>query len=82
MNLKETNSSTFKINIKKIETEVVNFVNSPKKTFKKYISKKLNRSLSNYMDDVNLNIKYLVSRKSIDVMRHVDKMQKKEEKNK
>lgn len=52
------------------------------RTFKKSIEHKLNRSLRNYEDNIDRNAKYILSRNNYKVLRTIDRMEKRKQREK
>ena len=64
---------SFKYKLNKIEKEINNFTNNPSKLMPLFIKRKLDRSLENYLREVEININYLLYRKEEKVQKYIDK---------
>ena len=63
----------FKDNLIAIKNQIDSFTNNKNELMVKYIKRKLDRSLDNYLREVELNVDYLLYRDDKKVIKWVDK---------
>lgn len=71
----------FNQNLLEIKKEIDGFTNSPSILMPKFIKRKLDRSLDNYLKELEININYLLYRDRNKVQKYLDKTILKEIKN-
>jgi len=69
----------FKDLLKEIKTEVDSF-SGKEEIANKAVDRKLNRSLDNFEKNIELNVKYILSRNNYKVLKALDRAAKKKEK--
>lgn len=67
----------FKTILYNIRDDVSSFSEDKIETMKKSVSHKLDRSLKNYQENIELNARYIMTRSNYKVLKTIDRMAKK-----